>query len=77
VLRLDDSSGSRELRLEPEDQVAGTVAAFAEAVRRGAVDTEHEQATLEQARLLRDILDTAAAASASAAAPAPAAVPSD
>ncbi|MFE0478218.1 Gfo/Idh/MocA family protein [Streptomyces sp. NPDC058947] len=81
VLRLDDSSGSRELRLEPEDQVANTVEAFAEAVRRGAVDSEHERATLEQARLLRDILDSAAAASASAAArasaPAPTPVPSD
>ncbi|MFF7795766.1 Gfo/Idh/MocA family oxidoreductase [Streptomyces sp. NPDC007991] len=58
VIRLHDRSGSRELRLGPEDQVAGTVAAFAEAVRRGAVRAEDEKATLEQARLLRDILGT-------------------
>ncbi|CAM5560454.1 Gfo/Idh/MocA family protein [Streptomyces fumanus] len=59
VIRLHDRSGGRELRLDAEDQVAATVAAFAEAVRRGGVRAEDERATLEQGRLLREILRAA------------------
>ncbi|MFI9612485.1 Gfo/Idh/MocA family protein [Streptomyces sp. NPDC052023] len=62
VVRLHDRTGARELTLDREDQVANTVAAFAEAVHRHGVPPEVEQATLDQAKLLREIVRSAAPA---------------
>lgn len=57
VLTLEDRGGAREIRLEPDDQVANTVRAFVSAARAGqspAVDV-----TLRQAEILDEIRDLA------------------
>lgn len=51
-VRLETRSGVRELRLPPDDQVARTLAAFAQAVRSGSAPAGE---VLAQARLLREI----------------------
>lgn len=53
VLVVEDRTGVTEIRLEPDDQVAGTVAAFARAVRAGAADGTD---TLRQAHLLEAVV---------------------
>ncbi|GAA2427455.1 Gfo/Idh/MocA family oxidoreductase [Streptomyces macrosporus] len=53
-LRIECGTGSEELCLDPYDQVAGTVEAFAGAVRAGTVPDGH--ACLRQADLLEEIL---------------------
>ncbi|MEV0444326.1 Gfo/Idh/MocA family oxidoreductase [Streptomyces spectabilis] len=52
-LRLERSQGVEELVLEPEDQVASTVAVFAAAVRAGAAREAED--TLRQIELLENI----------------------
>ncbi|NLU68536.1 Gfo/Idh/MocA family oxidoreductase [Streptomyces sp. HNM0574] len=56
-LRLERPGGVEELPLEPDDQVAGTVGAFAAAVRRGAGhrDRIEEEESLRQAELLGEL----------------------
>jgi predicted dehydrogenase len=53
VLRLEGRPATEEIRLEPDDQVANTVAAFVAAVRAGA--SPASQATIRQAELLDQI----------------------
>lgn len=42
VLRVERAAGTEELRLEPDDQVAGTLAAFVSAVRTGSLGPDRE-----------------------------------
>ncbi|MFJ8957578.1 Gfo/Idh/MocA family protein [Streptomyces sp. NPDC102381] len=53
VLVLERNGSAEEIRLEPDDQVACAVAAFARAVRRG--DGVPDPAIAWQARLLEDV----------------------
>ena len=53
MVRLEDGSGTREIRLAPDDQVRNTVAAFGAAVR--ARRTCPDDGIREQARLLHAI----------------------
>ncbi|MER6016645.1 Gfo/Idh/MocA family protein [Streptomyces anulatus] len=53
AIRLERSGGAEEISLEAHDQVAATVAAFADAARTGA--SPDEATTLRQAVLLDDI----------------------
>ncbi|MFG2832648.1 Gfo/Idh/MocA family protein [Streptomyces sp. NPDC048434] len=50
LVRLEDATGTREIRLSPDDQVRNTVSAFCAAVR--ARQTSPDGAIREQARLL-------------------------
>ncbi|GAA4092635.1 Gfo/Idh/MocA family oxidoreductase [Actinomadura miaoliensis] len=59
VIRVERPSGVEEMRLAPDDQVANTVAAFAEAVRTGAGSPDAE-VCLRQAVLLDAIRRRAA-----------------
>jgi len=56
VLRLENRSGLREIRLHPDDQVANTVTAFVAAVHMGAAPRED---CLAQADLLHEVLQHA------------------
>ncbi|WP_331765268.1 Gfo/Idh/MocA family oxidoreductase (plasmid) [Streptomyces sp. NBC_01384] len=56
VVRLDSPSGTELRELEPADQVAATVAAFAAAVSSGAAPDE---SCLRQAQLVQDIRESA------------------
>lgn len=56
VVRVARRSGVEEVRLEADDQVANTLAAFARAVRAGAfADDTHDTATLSQATLVDEV----------------------
>lgn len=59
VLRLERGPAAEEIRLEPDDQVAGTVGAFVAAVRAGV--SPAREATIRQAELLDQIAGLAAA----------------
>ncbi|MEU0528773.1 Gfo/Idh/MocA family protein [Streptomyces niveus] len=60
VIGLHRGGKTQEIRLEPYDQVAATVEAFAAAVRAGTLPDTH--ATLRQAELLDDIRRSASRA---------------
>ncbi|MCX4469514.1 Gfo/Idh/MocA family oxidoreductase [Micromonospora sp. NBC_01655] len=62
VVRVERFDGVREIRLEPDDQVRNTVAAFASAVRAGAGsgDPAGVGDSLRLARLLHDVRERAA-----------------
>ncbi|WP_339132312.1 Gfo/Idh/MocA family oxidoreductase [Streptomyces sp. f51] len=56
VIGLHGGAGTEEIRLEPADQVAATVAAFVDAVREGSAPCAD---TLRQAVLLHDVRGSA------------------
>lgn len=67
VIRLERSSGTEELVLEPDDQCANTLAAFADAVLHG--QNAADPSLVQQARLLDDVRRLAAVTAAPGAGP--------
>lgn len=60
AVALHDGSGTREIRLQPDDQVANTVAAFAAAVRAGTA-RERSAGTQDESVRQAELLEAVAA----------------